>query len=288
MTDSHSVPDLDQALSSELRRLAHVSRDDRVESRSTRVVVLAGGRGRRLEPYTSVLPKPLMPIGNRSILELVVDQLAASGFRNLTFSVGYLSHLIRAVFENGAGEGVDITYVKEIEPLGTAGPLRLVTGLDETFLVMNGDLLTTLEYSALLDHHLECGNVLTIAAHRRKVQTDYGVLHLGHAGDPLRISAYEEKPEMSMNVSMGVYVLEPETLDYIPPGGPFDFPHLVQALLKAGLKVGAFVHDGLWLDIGRHEDYEQAVELWAHGTMLSSGEEVSNGASVAGGAVPAP
>lgn len=283
MTDKYSVADLDQALSAELQRLTHVNRAGADGSRSTRVVILAGGRGRRLEPYTSVLPKPLMPIGNRSILELVVDQLAASGFRTLTFSVGYLSHLIRAVFENGAGEGVEITYVKEVEPLGTAGPLRLVEGLDETFLVMNGDLLTTLDYGALLDHHLSNGNALTIATHRRKVQSDYGVLHLGHDGDPLRISAYEEKPEMSMHVSMGVYVLEPATLSHLPGDGPFDFPQLVQALLASGLPVGAFVHEGLWLDIGRHEDYEQAVEFWAHGTTLAHAADRAEGAALAEG-----
>ena len=217
-----------------------------------------------------------MPIGNRSILEVVVGQLAGSGFRNLTFSVGYLSHLIRAVFDNGAGEGVDITYVKEDEPLGTAGPLRLIEGLDETFLVMNGDLLTTLNYGALLDYHVACGNVLTIATHRRQVQTDYGVLHLVDAGQALRVSCYEEKPEMSMNVSMGVYVLEPQTLAHIPPDGSFDFPQLVHVLLDAGLPVGAFLHEGLWLDIGRHEDYEQAVELWSHGTRLAEEQSITN------------
>ena len=283
--DRSNVPDLDHALSAELRRLAAVGRKDAIESGATRVVILAGGRGRRLEPYTSVLPKPLMPIGNRSILELVVDQLAAAGFRTLTFSVGYLSHLIRAVFDNGAGEGVEITYVKEVEPLGTAGPLRLVDGLDETFLVMNGDLLTTLDYRALLDHHVASGNTLTIATHRREVYTDYGVLHLGHEGDPLRISAYEEKPEMSMHVSMGVYVLEPETLVHVPAEGPFDFPDLVQALLAAGLPVGAFVHEGLWLDIGRHEDYEKAVEFWAHGTTLANAADPAEDSAVSGGAV---
>ncbi len=284
-TDSRNVPDLDRALSLELRRLAAVERHNASEPRATRVVILAGGRGRRLEPYTSVLPKPLMPIGNRSILEIVVDQLASAGFRTLTFSVGYLSHLIRAVFDNGAGEGVEITYVKEVEPLGTAGPLRLVEGLDETFLVMNGDLLTTLDYRALLDHHVASDNALTIATHRREVHTDYGVLHLGYQGDPLRISAYEEKPEMSMHVSMGVYVLEPATLVHIPDEGPFDFPDLVQVLLAAGESVGAFVHEGLWLDIGRHEDYEKAVEFWAHGTTLANAADRDENSAVTGEAV---
>jgi NDP-mannose synthase len=276
VTDNRDMPDLDAALEAELLRLAHQSHTPNDQPLDTRVVILAGGRGRRLEPYTSVLPKPLMPIGNRSILEILVNQLADAGFRNVTFCVGYLSHLIRAVFDNGPGERVDITWAKELEPLGTAGPLRLVSGLDDTFLAMNGDLLTTLDYGALLDHHRESGNALTIATHRRRVQSDYGVLHLGDGTDAQRVFAYQEKPEMIWNVSMGIYVLEPATLSFIPENGQFDFPDLVQALLDGGLPVGAYVHDGLWLDIGRHEDYENAVELWAHGTRLAEAEYLSD------------
>jgi NDP-mannose synthase len=269
MTDNRGMPDLDAALEAELLRLTHHTPVIDPRPRDTRVVIFAGGRGRRLEPYTSVLPKPLMPIGNRSILEILVSQLADAGFRNLTFCVGYLSHLIRAVFDNGPSSRVDITWVKEDDPLGTAGPLRLVEGLDSTFLAMNGDLLTTLDIGALLEHHRESGNVLTIATHRRAVQTDYGVLHLGDAEDAQRVFSYEEKPEMTWNVSMGIYALEPSALAVIPPEGPFDFPELVTALLDDGQQVGAFVHEGLWLDIGRHEDYENAVELWAHGASLA-------------------
>jgi NDP-sugar pyrophosphorylase family protein len=268
------VTDLDFALKAELVRLAGGPRAQDKSPRKTRAVILAGGRGRRLEPYTSVLPKPLMPIGNRSILEILVNQLADAGFRNLTFCVGYLSHLIQAVFENGPGKRVDIDWVKEQSPLGTAGPLRLVSGLDETFLVMNGDLLTTLDYAALLDHHHAHDNVLTIAMHRRLVQSDYGVLVLGD--DAQRVTRFDEKPETYMNVSMGIYTMEPEVLRHIPEDEPFDFPGLVHALLAAGEPVGAFVHEGLWLDIGRHEDYEAAVELWAHGTQLL---EVERGAA---------
>lgn len=266
------MSDRDAALEAELVRLARESRAQSDEPRTTRAVILAGGRGRRLEPYTSVLPKPLMPIGNRSILEIVVNQLADAGFRNVTFCVGHLSHLIRAVFENGPGERIDIDWVKENEPLGTAGPLRLVSGLDETFLVMNGDLLTTLDYGALLDHHRASENLLTIATHRRLVQSDYGVLHFGRAGDPQQIVGFEEKPEMYVNVSMGVYVMEPDVLEYIPEDDAFDFPALVEALLAADKRVGGLVHEGLWLDIGRHEDYEAAVELWAHGARLVEAE----------------
>jgi NDP-sugar pyrophosphorylase family protein len=257
----------------DFRRHAHSNGKGTGPYRSTRAVILAGGRGRRLEPYTSVLPKPLMPIGDRAILEIVVEQLADSGFKELTFCVGYLSHLIRAVFDNGPGKHVNITYVKEDDPLGTAAPLRLVPGLDETFLAMNGDLLTTLDYGRLLEAHRESGNVLTIATHERQVKSDYGVLHLGHGGDPLRVTAYEEKPELTSVVSMGVYALEPEALDYVPTDENFDFPDLVQALLDDGRPVGSYPHEGLWLDIGRHEDYEKAIAIWHEGRLAAEQDE---------------
>jgi NDP-sugar pyrophosphorylase family protein len=259
------MTDPDTALAEELLRLTRAGSTSGPGGIDTRVVILAGGRGRRLEPYTSVLPKPLMPIGNRSILEILVHQLTDAGFVNFTFCVGYLSHLIRAVLENGAKRNASITWVKEKEPLGTAGPLRLVDGLDETFLVMNGDLLTTVDYRALLRHHRESGNMLTIATHRRRVQLDYGVIHLDSENGSGRLVAFEEKPEMTWNVSMGIYAFEPRALELLPDAGAFDFPDLVRAALGAGLPVGAYVHDGLWLDIGRHEDYEQAVKLWARG-----------------------
>lgn len=229
-----------------------------------KVVILAGGRGTRLRPYTSVLPKPLMPIGDRSILQIVVDQLARHHFRDVVISVGHLAHLIQAVFGNRSRHGVDITYVREDIPLGTAGPLRLVNGLDSTFLMMNGDLLTTLDYSDLLRHHRDNGNVVTIAAHRRRISIDYGVLSVGELE---RVVDYHEKPEVESLVSMGVYVIEPEALDYIPADQPFDFPDLVRALLDDGAHVGTFVHEGLWLDIGRHEDYEEAVASWNAGEL---------------------
>jgi len=156
-----------------------------------------------------------------------------------------------------------ITYFQEEEALGTAGPLPLVEGLDETFLAMNGDVLTTLNYRALVSHHRRTRNVLTIATHPRTVKIDYGVLHL--EGVDLRsglVQAYEEKPEIESLVSMGVYVLEPRALDYIPRGSYFDIPDLVNILLSEGEKVGAHTYDGLWFDIGRKDDYEQAVEAW--------------------------
>jgi len=226
-----------------------------------RAVILAGGRGTRLAPYTSVLPKPLMPIGERAILQIVVDQLVGCGIRDITLCVGYLSHLIRAVFDQEPPEnGLTISYIHEEEALGTAGPLRLVEGLTDTFLVMNGDVLTTLDYRELLRHHWASGNVLTIAAHARTTRLDYGVIHTDGSGAVVR---YEEKPELPTTVSMGVYALEPEVVELVPRGRHFDFPELVERLLRMRRPVGAYVYDGLWFDIGRREDYEEAVAVWS-------------------------
>jgi lipopolysaccharide/colanic/teichoic acid biosynthesis glycosyltransferase/dTDP-glucose pyrophosphorylase len=229
------------------------------EMRDIDVVILAGGRGTRLAPYTSILPKPLMPVGERSILETVVDQLSEFGVRRVTLCVGYLSHLIRTVFDNRPSDKVDITYVQEKDALGTAAPLRLVDGLDDTFIVMNGDVLTTLDFEALVRHHRETGNLITIATHDRRIKIDYGVLHLDHTN---RLQEYEEKPEIVSPVSMGIYVVEPAALEHIPAEGYFDFPNLVEALLEAEEPVGAYRYDGMWFDIGRHSDYEQAVAAW--------------------------
>lgn len=243
--------------------------------RAKKAVVLAGGRGTRLAPYTSILPKPLMPIGDRAILEIVVDQLARQGFTDVVFCVGYLSHLIRAVFDARLERDATIEYVQEQEALGTAGPLRLVEGLDDTFLAMNGDVLTTLDYRTLMNHHRKRGNVLTVATKRRTLKIDYGVLYLDRdeSADG-RVHAYEEKPEISSLVSMGVYVLEPRALEYIPENSYFDIPDLVQALLAAGEPVGAYTYDGLWFDIGRTDDYEQAVEAWSgNGHAARRGEK---------------
>jgi NDP-sugar pyrophosphorylase family protein len=228
----------------------------------TKAVVLAGGRGTRLAPYTSVLPKPLMPVGERAILELVVEQLEACHITDITFCVGYLSHLIKSVFDNRENGHVSINYVHEHEALGTAGPLRLVPGLTNSFIVMNGDVLTNLEYDELLDFHRDTGNALTIATRERSIKIDYGVLRLDDTPSSTSIVDYEEKPEITSTVSMGIYVLEPWVVDYVPAGRHFDFPDLVQALLRAGHRVGAYRHEGLWFDIGRREDYERAVESW--------------------------
>lgn len=232
------------------------------KTRPVQAVVLAGGRGTRLAPYTSVLPKPLMPIGDRSILELVLGQLTASGIEKVTLCVGYLAHLIKAVIGEESPDGLNISYVHEQEALGTAAPLRLVPGLDGTFIAMNGDILTTLDYNALVKHHRDMNNLVTIATHERPIKIDYGVLRVGRNGSSGRVVGFQEKPEMTSTVSMGIYVFEPRALEFIPAGGYFDFPQLVHALLEAGEPIGVYPFTGLWFDIGRREDYERAVEAW--------------------------
>ncbi len=231
-----------------------------------RAVVLAGGRGRRLAPYTTVLPKPLMPVGDRSILDIVLRRLGAAGFGDVTLAVGHLSHLICAVLGDGSELGVAVRYHHEEAPLGTAGPLATIPDLDETFLMLNGDVLTTLDLRAFVRAHERAGNVLTIATHRRVVRADYGVLHTdGAVGPTHRVVTYEEKPELPYTVSMGIYALEPEAIEHVPPRRYCDLPDLVHALLAAGAPVGSYPFDGPWLDIGREDDYRRAqaeAEVW--------------------------
>jgi NDP-mannose synthase len=222
-------------------------------------VILAGGKGSRLAPYTTVLPKPLLPVGDRAILEVVLRQLRAAGFDEVVIAVGHLAHLVQAVLGDGTNHGLRIRYLVEDEPLGTAGALAGVDGLSGTFLMMNGDVLTDLDYMGLVKAHRAAGNAMTIATHEREVATDYGVLHTnGRVGVTRPVVGYEEKPRLQYRVSMGVYVLEPAAIEYVPAGQAFDVPDLVQALLGAGERVGSYAHDGYWLDIGRHDDYERA------------------------------
>lgn len=229
----------------------------------SRAVILAGGRGTRLAPYTTVLPKPLMPVGDRAILEIVIEQLVACGIEHLTLAVGPLAHLIEAVVGDGSRQGLRVDYHRECQPLGTAGALAAIDALDQTFIAMNGDILTTLDYAALCVAHEGAGNALTIASHRRVQQTDYGVLHTDGCGSPMqRLVGYEEKPAHAYTVSMGVYVLDPATLDHIPAGRRFDVPELAQVLLASGESVGSYLYDGYWLDIGRPDDHARANEEW--------------------------
>jgi NDP-sugar pyrophosphorylase family protein len=225
-----------------------------------RAVVLAGGLGMRLRPYTTVLPKPLMPVGDRPILDVIVRQLSSHEFERLTIVTGHLAELIEAFFGDGERFGIPIDYYREEEPLGTVGALRLLDGIDEDFLVMNGDVLTDLPYGSFLDEHRSSGAAASIAAHRREVQISLGVLQFGDPEDDARLTGYIEKPTYDYEVSMGVYAFAPRALERIEPNERLDFPDLVLRLLDAGEVVRASRNEGYWLDIGRHDDYETAME----------------------------
>lgn len=226
-----------------------------------RAVVLAGGLGMRLRPYTTVLPKPLMPVGDRPILDVIVRQLSHHGFERLTIVTGHLAELIEAFFGDGERHGIAIDYFREDEPLGTVGALALLDGLDEDFLMMNGDVLTDLDYGGFLDGHRASGAAASIAAHRREVQVSLGVLQFEDAGDADRLTGYIEKPTYHYEVSMGVYAFAPRAVEQIEPRQRLDFPDLVLRLLDAGEVVRARrSEDDYWLDIGRHDDYETAMD----------------------------
>jgi NDP-sugar pyrophosphorylase family protein len=224
-----------------------------------RAVILAGGKGTRLAPYTTVLPKPLMPIGDMPILEIVIRQLARHGITDITLAVGYLAELLMAYCGDGSKFGVNIAYSREVEPLGTAGPLSLVPDLNEPFLVMNGDLLSTLDYSAMWKYHRERGAIATLASHRRDIKIDLGVIE----SEDGWVKEYIEKPTYHYSVSTGIYIFEPSILGFIERGKHLDLPELILRLLKQGNKVNIFHFGGYWLDIGRHDDYETAMEVFA-------------------------
>lgn len=227
---------------------------------SRRAVILAGGRGTRLRPYTVVLPKPLMPIGDYPILEVVIRQLASHDFDRITIAVNHQAELIRAYFGDGAKWGLRIDYSLETQPLGTMGPLRLIEDLPPHFLVMNGDVLTDLDYAAFHDEHVAEARLFTISSHHRQQHIDYGVL-LTDGGGTLR--GFQEKPRTNYEVSMGVYMVSREIVGTLPAEGQYGFDHLMRDLLTAGRPVHVRRFDGYWLDIGRPDDYMQAIDEFA-------------------------
>ncbi len=226
---------------------------------STKVIIQAGGKGSRLYPYTKVLPKPLMPVGGMPILEIVIRQLAAQGFRDLTISIGYLGEMIRLCCGDGSKWGVRISYVAEEHPLGTIGPVKLVPGLNKPFMVMNGDLLTDLNFAELLRWHQSGSAPLSIATYQKPVNVSLGVLDTNEDG---MVVGFREKPTLHFPCSMGVYVMNPELLSLIPEDAPFGFDQLMYRMLAQNVPARSYDFRGTWMDIGRPEDFHDACDLF--------------------------
>lgn len=227
---------------------------------SKRAVILAGGKGTRLRPYTVALPKPLMPIGDYPILELVIRQLVRHDFNHITLAVNHQADLIKAFFGDGSKWSVKIDYSLENRPLSTMAPLKLIKDLPDNFLVMNGDVLTDLDYSLFYSNHVSNKVLFLISSYKRENKIDYGVLETNESGT---LISFVEKPITRYEVSMGIYLVNRDALSFIPDGQPFGFDDLMHKLLSNQqiVKVNSF--DGYWLDIGRPDDYIQAIEEFA-------------------------
>ena len=225
-----------------------------------RAVILAGGQGMRLRPYTAVLPKPLLPIGDRPVLDIVMTQLYAAGFERITIATGYLGELIEAVMTHRNLRQIEIDYLREREPLGTVGALAMIEELDEPFLVMNGDVLTDLDYAALMAAHVASGATATIASTTKSVQVSLGVLQCEERDGISKLVGYTEKPQLTYDVSMGIYCFSPRVLEHIEPEVALDLPELALRLIERGETVQAWHNDAYWVDLGRREDYETAIK----------------------------
>ncbi|ASV10801.1 sugar phosphate nucleotidyltransferase [Leptospira santarosai] len=224
---------------------------------SKRAIILAGGKGTRLRPYTTVLPKPLMPIGEYPILEVIVKQLVSSGFTHITMAVNHQAQLVQAFFQDGSKWNTKIDYSLENKPLGTMGPLKLISDLPSDFLVMNGDVLTDIDFSAFYKMHVESKSIFTISSKKRKQLIDYGVLETDGRG---LLIGFREKPAQDYEVSMGVYMVNQAALDFIPKDSIFGFDHLMLKLIEINRPISVLPHEGYWLDIGRPDDYEKAID----------------------------
>ncbi|HOD65534.1 MAG TPA: sugar phosphate nucleotidyltransferase [candidate division Zixibacteria bacterium] len=225
------------------------------ESVDIEAIILAGGQGTRLYPHTAEIPKPLVTVGDRPIIEILIHTLRRRGIRRLRLAVSHLAHLIEAALGDGRGLGVEITYSREPRPLSTIGPLTLMEDLPEHFLVVNGDILTDLDFRRLYEGHRERGVVATVATCRRENRVDYGVIETDAQG---RLAAFHEKPARTVTVSAGVYVFSREILRYVPRGERFGFDDLMATLLARGEPVATYPIAGYWLDVGRLEDYAVA------------------------------
>ncbi len=224
---------------------------------SKRAVILAGGKGTRLRPYTVVLPKPLMPVGEFPILEVIIRQLAANGFTHVTMAVNHQANIIKAFFGNGEAWNIKIDYSLEDKPLSTMGPLKLIKDLPDNFLVMNGDILTDINFTEFYDTHCKAQNIFTISAAKREQVSEYGVLVKNESN---QLVDFMEKPKQNFLVSMGIYMVSKKAVDMIPVDTIYGFDHLMLELIKQKKFATVKEHNGYWLDIGRPDDYAQAIE----------------------------
>lgn len=233
-----------------------------------KAVIQAGGKGTRLRPYTLVLPKPLMPVGDRPVIEMLIKWLRRNGVDEAYVTIGYLGHLIRAVCGDGSQWDMRIRYSEEPQPLGTVGPLHLIREfLDETFLMLNGDLITDLDLRAFTAFHRSHGGLVSVAVASKEVKIDLGVIDRQES----RIIGFREKPVMNFLVSMGIYCMEPQVLDLVPHGVPFGFDDLMHLMLDRELPVHVYEHHGIWMDIGRPEDFRQAQKLIEEDNLIFGG-----------------
>ncbi len=224
---------------------------------SKRAIILAGGKGTRLKPYTVILPKPLMPVGDYPILEIIIRQLVYYGFSHITLTVNHQAEIIRAFFGDGSKWNIKIDYSYEDKPLSTMGPLRLIPDLPENFLVMNGDVLTNLNFKNFFESHVNRKRLFTISAYNRVEISEYGVLEMDAEN---HLCGFVEKPKRNYVVSMGIYMINRSVLNHIPEGVAYGFDHLMLDLLAKKQKIQVCPFSGYWLDIGRPDDYQQAVE----------------------------
>ena len=227
-----------------------------------KAVIQAGGKGTRLQPYTFLLPKPLMPVVDLPVIEILLKWLRRSGISKTYITIGYLGNLIRSLCGDGSQWGMEITYSQEPEPLGTIGPLRLLKNqLTETFLTLNGDLITDLNVREIKAYHQQHKGLITVGVTEKTITADLGVLESQNG----RMTGFREKPTIKFQASTGIYCMEPQILDLIPDGVPFGFDDLMYAMLDRELPVYLYRHEGLWLDIGREEDFKLAQDGFLHG-----------------------
>jgi NDP-sugar pyrophosphorylase family protein len=225
---------------------------------SNKAIILAGGKGTRLKPYTTVIPKPLVPLGEKAILQILIERLKKFGFTDLVLCVNHMADLIMAFLGDGKKYGVKVKYSFEDKPLNTVAPLKLIKNLPQNFLVMNGDLLTDLDLRKMYQHHMKKKSLITVATYHRKVKIDFGVIEVDRKNNVA--VGFREKPEYDYDVSMGVYVFNKKVLDFVPYNRPFGFDQLMLTLLDNKEKVNLYPYNGYWLDIGRPDDYEKANE----------------------------